>query len=573
MYRLIKNSFKKEILLCFVILSLLPSLISDSFLIRVFKTEMIREDEQQAREQMESVERVIQAQIGEFERISEALCRNEPVIQGLSRRNQLTQNRAYRELYKITDGVREYARFGIFDALGECRYSTGFEPDHSSLPVYWGTMKAARTNQEKLVIQDVTEYHYQNEIVLQAVRAIFSEDDECLGYVVIEISRLNLEHLLAEVIDEKNGVAILNDFWEEVYSNKNAAMGNLAETLRSRRMAGQIHQQGTDQTRYFVGEIGDTGLYVAVARTMMLTEDVTREMTGIMILMTVLSLGLCWVLAEIMSNSLSEPIYRLSDAMQIAENGNLDVRIESDRTDELGQLTHSFNRMTGQLKEYMEMQVRKQKELNEANIAMMQAQLNPHFLYNTLDTMKWIAKANHITELAHMASDLAMILRTSISDEKFVRLITEVEMVECYADIQRIRFQNQFLFNMEVPIELEDCMIPKLIIQPIVENSILHGLAGREEGSIFLNVYEQEKNLYIEVSDDGCGIHQEVLEQLNSRDKERLKGHLGFGNVDTILRLYYGESYGLHAENLPEGGTKVTITLPMGDGEKGGEIC
>ena len=219
--------------------------------------------------------------------------------------------------------------------------------------------------------------------------------------------------------------------------------------------------------------------------------------------------------------------------------------------------------MARELKENIALQIRQQAELNDSNIAMMQAQLNPHFLYNTLDTIKWTAKSHHVPELATLASGLAKILRTSISEAKFVKLEEELNLVSAYMEIQKIRFDGNFSYDIEVPTELEDCIVPKLIVQPIVENAIIHGLKEREHGHIFVYVYEEEGKLYIDVSDDGCGIEEAVLALLRDRDRERLKGHIGFYNVDTILRLYYGEEYGLFAENLESGGARIRISLPV----------
>lgn len=197
---------------------------------------------------------------------------------------------------------------------------------------------------------------------------------------------------------------------------------------------------------------------------------------------------------------------------------------------------------------------------------MMQAQLNPHFLYNTLDTIKWVAKAHHVPELATLASGLARILRTSISEASFISLSEEVSLVCAYMDIQKIRFDGNFSYDVELPLELEECRVPKMIIQPIVENAILHGLKEREDGHIFLNIYEEEAVLYVDVYDDGCGMDEEILSLLRERNREKLKGHIGFYNVDTIIRLHYGMQYGLYAENQPGGGTKVRITLPVAAG-------
>ena len=184
-------------------------------------------------------------------------------------------------------------------------------------------------------------------------------------------------------------------------------------------------------------------------------------------------------------------------------------------------------------------------------------------LYNTLDTIKWVAKAHHVQELATLASGLARILRTSISEAQFISLSEEVSLVCAYMDIQKIRFDGNFSYDVELPLELEECMVPKMIIQPIVENAIIHGLKERENGHIFLNIYEEEETLFIEVYDDGCGMDETILGLLKKRNREELKGHIGFYNVDTIIRLHYGTQYGLYAENQEQGGARVRITLPI----------
>ena len=135
-------------------------------------------------------------------------------------------------------------------------------------------------------------------------------------------------------------------------------------------------------------------------------------------------------------------------------------------------------------------------------------------------------------------------------------------MVESYVDIQKIRFKDKFSCDIEIPMELEERIVPKLILQPIVENAIIHGLRECEEGSIFINIYEKEDVLFMEVSDNGFGIEEEVVKQINERSMEKRKGHIGLRNVDAILSLHYGEEYGLRAERIAEGGTKVTLRLP-----------
>ena len=330
--------------------------------------------------------------------------------------------------------------------------------------------------------------------------------------------------------------------------------------------------------------LGESGLYTVMACPSVFSREVLSSMYRVLTVMLTISVLLCVIVASRVGRNMTKPIERMNTAMRTLQEGDLSVRIASDREDELGQMSRNFNIMANELEQSVQDKVEKQKELNASHIAMMQAQLNPHFLYNTLDTMKWVAKANHIPEIATMAAGLAKILRTSISKRQFIYLKEELELVNCYVDIQKIRFNDKFLYAVDLQEGLEECVIPKLIIQPIVENSVLHGLKESEEGNILVRITGQEDVLCIEVTDDGCGAPEERIDAINHRRQEQLVGHIGVSNVDTIIRLTYGEEYGIHMESLTshaenpmdgqrteeEGevhGTKVTLRLPVRYGE------
>ena len=151
----------------------------------------------------------------------------------------------------------------------------------------------------------------------------------------------------------------------------------------------------------------------------------------------------------------------------------------------------------------------------------------------------------------------------AISGKKFVKLEDEINLVNYYITIQKIRFSGNFSFDIEVPIELEDCIVPKLILQPVVENAIVHGLRDKAGGQVFVNIYDNEGTLTIEVSDDGVGIADEEIKRIEERNHKQEEGHLGLYNVDTIIRLYYGDDYGIRARRLPEGGSMITVLLPV----------
>lgn len=561
MKSVIRKSFKRELFLGLFLVALIPGIVISVLLVEVFKSRLASDYETEATSQVQAVTETLENYFGEIDTTQQKIIKNKKIVSGIKETDSWEKNKAYTQLYDTTENARNYARYNVYDAEGNCVFTTSSTGFSESMPTYWGILKVSLAHPEDMIIKKAT-MSKDDSLLIQTCRAIFLED-ECVGFVVTDILNQNLEDVLNKSYDESNGIAILDSFFEEIYSTKTGREESLAKLIRTRKMNGENLKQEGDPIEFFVSDIGETGLSLVFGKEPVMTEDITRTMWGVITIIGLFSLMLCFLVATIISGYLTAPIENLSRAMEKVQNGDLDVSIQSGRRDELGDLSRNFDEMTKELKNYMELQVRQQQELNDSNIAMMQAQLNPHFLYNTLDTMKWVAKANQVPDLAKMAADLAGILRMSISEKKFITLGEEIEMVEKYAEIQQIRFGGNFTFDVELPMELEDCVIPKLIVQPIVENAVIHGLKEQDKGHIFVNAYEKEGNLLIEVLDNGCGIDDEIIDKLNERDHEKLRGHIGFYNVDTILRLYYGENFGLKAIKPEEGGTKVLITLPI----------
>lgn len=563
MKTVIRNSFKRELFLCFIVVALVPLVITEGFLVNVLKARLSRDYEKKTQEQIISVEDHMMGAFKEMERVAEEIMSDEVIVDGITQTDSWLKNKAYNRLYEKTQNLRGSAWFFVYDAQGVCRFSTSPRGAAGDLPVYWGLLKVAKSHPGEMILRRSTWEQPADGICLQGARGILDENENCLGFVVIDMTEAHFETILSGAYNEENGIAVLDSFWEDVYSTGMAKELSLAQVLRSRRMAGEDLRQITDGITFYIAPIGQTGLYIILGKEPVFTQDVTNMAIGVMMIMAVCSLLLCVAAAVVMSNYLTAPVKKLSQAMARMEGGDLDVQIGSGRKDELGQLSASFDGMARQLRENLALQVKQQKELNDSNIAMMQAQLNPHFLYNTLDTIKWVAKAHHVPELATMASGLAKILRTSISEAQFISLSEEISLACAYMDIQKIRFNGNFSYDVELPLELEECMVPKMIVQPIVENAVIHGLKERENGHIFLNIYEETDTLFIEVYDNGRGMDEAILGLLKERSRENLQGHIGFYNVDTIIRLHYGTRYGLYAENQAEGGAKVRVTLPV----------
>ncbi|MCR4587156.1 MAG: sensor histidine kinase [Lachnospiraceae bacterium] len=556
------HSFRRELVISLVAVALIPLIISSFFLVSLFENRLSAEYQQQSAQEVVQIEETLTSFFDGIYAAADTIRLNSVVQSDLAMDDSWIRSQIYATLYKATADYRGKADFQICSPEGEVLFTTASDQEDISYPVYWDILKVATAHPDTLIIRRASEFAASG-VVLQAARALINNEDECLGYLVANLTASHLSEVLSGAYTNGAAIVLMDQFWEEIYHSSSHTVEGLGETLRTMRMKGDAISRKVGSTQIYIRELPDLHLTVVLGRSELFTSSIRGTLYRMILLLAVINLLICLFAANVLSRYLSAPITRMINAMRRVRKGDLNTKIEVDRKDELGQLSESFNRMTGELKSNLELQVTQQQELNDANFAMMQAQLNPHFLYNTLDTMKWVAKLNNIPEVATMSSDLARILRTSISEGKFITLSQEIELVESYVEIQRIRFSEGFSFDVEVPMELEDCIVPKLILQPIVENAIIHGMKDKENGHIFLNAYEESGILKVEISDDGSGMEPEMMALLNGREHDRLRGHIGFYNVDTILRSHYGEQYGLQAEALPEGGTKVTVSMPV----------
>ena len=208
----------------------------------------------------------------------------------------------------------------------------------------------------------------------------------------------------------------------------------------------------------------------------------------------------------------------------------------------------------------------------EAELSYMRSQIDPHFLYNTLETIRKMALEKNAPEVANMAVDMGKIFRYSTKGEEIVTLQEELEMVKSYLRIQQKRFGNRVQVFYFIPDEVAHCMVMKMILQPVIENAIIHGLEEKEtEGSLYIGAKVSENTLILTVKDDGVGISEEKLQKINSELKQDVydtSRHVGIINTQARIRLKYGSEYGITVESLQGDGTSIEIKMPAKRGEK-----
>ena len=299
-----------------------------------------------------------------------------------------------------------------------------------------------------------------------------------------------------------------------------------------------------------------------------------RVTLSLMLFALVVFLILFIVLAYFLARYLTEPITALSHIMAHPREKNRAVESPyMNRTDEIGTLYNQYQTMLEENNRYIKSEYENKMILMDTQMKALESQINAHFLYNTLEAINSLAEIEGAEDISVMALALGDMFRYSIKTKgALVTLEKELAHVNNFVAIQQIRFDNGFRFEMDVPEELYSCRILKLILQPLVENALYHGLLHCNAGSsIYLSARKENKIIYFTVKDDGVGMASETLEQLQKLLEEKPKfGELsqhanesiGFKNINARIRLYYGEDYGLSVKSEQGCGTTVQIKIP-----------
>lgn len=278
------------------------------------------------------------------------------------------------------------------------------------------------------------------------------------------------------------------------------------------------------------------------------------------------------VLSVILSNRMIRPITQLQRYMKEVEKGNFDIQVPVPFSIEIGRLARAFNLMVERIKELMLRVVREEELKRTSELNALQMQINPHFLYNTLDSIVWMAESGKNQEVVLMTSSLAKLFRASIGKgEQLTNVQAELDHIEHYLTIQKMRYKRKLDYAIEAEDSILDCLTIRVMLQPLVENAIYHGIKHkRGPGMIRITASDAGEELAIRIEDNGIGIERERLRLLlEEHAPPDSKSGVGVRNVHERLRLQFGIRYGLSFESEPGEGTVVTVRLPKR--HRGGE--
>ena len=427
---------------------------------------------------------------------------------------------------------------------------------------------------------ELSSSHIQNAIagkyewVITLSSGLFNEDTRTMdGVFFIDLNYNTINDLCDSVsLGEKGYIYVVDQKGDIIYHPQQQLLysGLKSELVDSvlNNDNSFVKGEGKEKKVYTMSTSPKTGWTVVGVSFMseLMKEQGSARLTYV--LMTLLLLLVSMILASALSKAITRPIKSLDHSMKVTEDGKLaTLPIQNFNQNEIGRLGQSFNRMTLEINDLIKQNIKEQKEKRKAEMRALQAQINPHFLYNTLDSIIWMAESGkHNDEVVLMTSSLSKLFRRSIgNDKELVTIAQELEYTETYLTIQRLRYRDKLEFDIQVSEEILEAQIVKLTLQPIVENAIYHGIKYiSHKGLIQIRGAIAGNTIVLEVIDNGNGMSEEELNHIMEKRPGNEKNNgVGVYNVENRLQLYYGKNYGLHYESKKGEGTQVKITIPF----------
>ena len=559
-----RRSLRTKLLVPFIAVGVVPPLLLAAFFTGFSINYVRRVYAERAVQQVVPVSADLEALFLRYRSLAYELAQ-EPMVVDLLTASQEpdrdTRLEVYQLLYRSLSGDIDRASIHVASrtrtpSLSTHQFPTVYRPVDGREGIY----RTANQSPARTVLHSESYVNEKGEIVnFSLAKTIRDQDDRIVGYVIIDLfksflvetfTRRNNRFFTDAVITDNTSFLVADLFRPEndgTFSN----LPYLASIDRLQRDAVVMDDTVIGWTPILDGEL-----------TVICSSPTELSLAGIGQLVAIAGwvvLGAAAVAAAVaiwITRDISRPIHALAIAMERVEGGDLSSVVETRRADEIGILFRGFNRMVTETRELRAKTVEEHEALRIAEIKSLQAQINPHFLYNTLGTIKSIAKLRSVPEIVTITTELGRLLRGSIdSNERSATLADSIAVIRSFTAIQDLRHPGKYHVSIDIEDDALNCRIPRLILQPIVENAFVHGLEPQVgPGSLSITGTVREEELILTVADDGTGF--------NPAELDGKGGHIGLTNVDRRLRLLYGEKYAVEIETSPGDGCTVILRMP-----------
>lgn len=402
---------------------------------------------------------------------------------------------------------------------------------------------------------------YYHSTAYKAYLAVYYSDDKLTS---ILSDNLSLEGSVSYIVNERDAIVATSDpSLSGIYQLD-------YDTIKASFMSSNnFIERNILDTKVYAGfySISNTDWFmVTVLPSPPLIHESNRLMIQIALIYAVF-LVLALIFANVLAHSITGRLSSVIRQMQTVRHGPPTPMDSPSAHDEIGDLIDTYNYMTRKMDELMKTQAKAAEDLRIAEFNSLQAQINPHFLYNTMDMINWMALQGQTDEISHAVQSLSRFYKLTLSRQKGISTIArELEHVTIYVQLQNMRYHDSIELITDIPDELSEYQIPKLTLQPVVENSILHGILEKESksGTIVITGWMENEDVVLLVSDDGVGIPPEILSTILSGNGNSQSGgtNIAVYNTHRRLQILYGNDYGLTYSSKPGEGTEVEIRFP-----------
>lgn len=420
---------------------------------------------------------------------------------------------------------------------------------------------------------DDSTYRYYWVVSLSRVVELTSGGNNVRGILLVDMNYSSIEQLFkkANSNSSANYTYLIDGSGEIIYHPRQKLI--YSNLFNENNLAAAEYEDGSRQ-EIFQGEsrmvsvktVGYTGWKIVSVAPNSSFNMGMNETKYFVILIVTLTISILILANQVVSAKIAKPIKELENSVKALEDGDLNLDIYVGGSHEIQHLGKTLRSVVAQLRQLMDDIVVEQEEKRRTELDALQSQINPHFLYNTLDSIVWMIEVERYEEAIFMVTQLASLFRISLSKGKNVITVEdEIRHASNYMNIQKVRYKNKFTVDFDIDREILKCSTVKLVVQPILENAIYYGMEYMDgDGEIHVRGFARDGDIYIEVKDNGLGIPEDMVKLLltdNKRIRRRGSG-VGLINVHTRIRLRYGEPYGLEIESVPDEGTMVRIHLP-----------
>ena len=402
---------------------------------------------------------------------------------------------------------------------------------------------------------------YYHSTAYKAYLAVYYSDDKLTS---ILSDNLSLEGSVSYIVNERDAIVATSDLsLSGIYQLD-------YDTIKASFMSSNnFIERNILDTKVYAGfySISNTDWFmVTVLPSPPLIHASNRLMVQIVLIYAVF-LVLALIFANVLAHSITGRLSSVIRQMQTVRHGPPTPMESPQAHDEIGNLIDTYNYMTRKMDELMDKQAKAAEDLRIAEFNSLQAQINPHFLYNTMDMINWMALQGQTDEISHAVQNLSRFYKLTLSRKKGISTIArELEHVTIYVQLQNMRYHDSIELITDIPDELSEYHIPKLTLQPVVENSILHGILEKESksGTIVITGWMENEDVVLLISDDGVGISPEILSTILSGNGKSQSGgtNIAVYNTHRRLQILYGKNYGLTYSSKPGEGTEVEIRFP-----------